>query len=127
MAASLEARVPYLDVRLVEFAMSLPPSMKLRRGKGKYILKQAAQRYLPHDIVHRPKQGFAVPLGPWFRKELKDLLLDTLSESNLKKRGLFDPRTANRIVVEHMAGREDHHLLLFGMMMTEWWHQEYVD
>lgn len=127
MAASLEARVPYLDVRLVEFAMSLPPSMKIRHGRGKYVLKQAAQRYLPYDIVHRPKQGFAVPLGPWFRKELKDLLLDTLAEQNLKKRGLFDPAAANRLIVEHMSGREDHHLLLFGMLMIEWWYREYVD
>ncbi len=127
MAASLEARVPYLDVRLVEFALGLPPSMKLRGGKGKFILKQAAQRYLPYDIVHRPKQGFAVPLGPWFRKELKDLVIDTLSEVNLRKRGLFDPVAANRILVEHMSGRQDHHLLLFGMLMIEWWYQEYVD
>jgi len=127
MAASLEARVPYLDIRLVEFALSLPPSMKVRGTEGKFILKKAAQRYLPWDLVHRKKQGFAVPLGPWFRNELKDLMMETLSVSNLNRRGLFDPDAAHRIIREHLDGREDHHLLLFGMLMIEWWHKEFVD
>ncbi|HET9870072.1 MAG TPA: asparagine synthase (glutamine-hydrolyzing) [bacterium] len=127
MAASLEARVPYLDHRLVEFAFSLPSSMKLKGGVGKYLLKRAAQKYLPREIIHRRKQGFGVPLGPWFRKELKPLLVDNLTSERFKRRGLFDLGTTNRLLAEHLEGREDHHLLLYGMLMVELWHQRFID
>ncbi len=90
MAASLEARVPYLDHRLVEFAFSLPSSVKLKGGVwGSIILKKAAQKYIPREIINRQKKGFAVPLGPWFRKELKPLLMDILRSQKLPKARLF--------------------------------------
>lgn len=127
MAASLEARVPYLDHRLVEFAFSLPSSMKLKGREGKYILKRAAQKYLPKDIIYRKKQGFGVPLGPWFKKELKPLLMDTLGSDRFKRRRLFDLKATDRLVAEHMSGKQDHHLLLYGLLLVELWHQEFVD
>ncbi|MGH7738950.1 MAG: asparagine synthase (glutamine-hydrolyzing) [bacterium] len=127
MAASLEARVPYLDHRLVEFAFSLPSSMKLKGGEGKYLLKRAAQKYLPKDIIYRKKQGFGVPLGPWFKKELKPLLMDTLTSDRFKRRRLFDLKATDRLVAEHMSGKQDHHLLLYGLLLVELWHQEFVD
>jgi len=126
MAASLEARVPYLDHRLVEFAFSLPSSMKIRGGTGKYILKKAAEKYLPASIIHRPKRGFAVPLGPWFRKELKPLLMDTLGSESFKKRGYFDPARTEELLQEHMDGRKDHHLLLYGLLLTELWYRKFI-
>jgi asparagine synthase (glutamine-hydrolysing) len=127
MAASLEARVPYLDHRLVEFAFSLPSSVKLKGGVGKYLLKRAAQKYLPKDIIYRKKQGFGVPLGPWFKKELKPLLMDTLSSERYKKRGIFDVKATNHLIQEHMSGKHDHHLLLYGVLLVELWHREYMD
>ncbi len=127
MAASLEARVPYLDHRLVEFAFSLPSSMKLKGGEGKYLLKKAAQKYLPKAIVYRKKQGFGVPLGPWFKNELKPLLMDTLNSERFKKRGLFDLGATNRLIAEHMEGKQDHHLLLYGILLLELWHRRYID
>jgi asparagine synthase (glutamine-hydrolysing) len=127
MAASLEARVPYLDHRLVEFAFSLPSSMKLKGGVGKYLLKKAAQKYLPKEIVYRKKQGFGVPLGPWFKNELKPLLMDTLNSERFKKRGLFDLGATNRLIAEHMEGKQDHHLLLYGILLIELWHRRYID
>jgi asparagine synthase (glutamine-hydrolysing) len=127
MAASLEARVPYLDHRLVEFAFSLPSSMKLKGGNGKYILKRAAAKYIPSDIINRRKKGFAVPLGPWFRNELKPLLMDTLSSDRFKKRGYFDQVRTQEILVEHMKGKQDHHLLLYGLLLVELWHREFID
>jgi asparagine synthase (glutamine-hydrolysing) len=81
--------------------------------------------YLPNDIVDRPKQGFAVPLAPWFRNELKPILMDTLSEDRLKRRGLFDPKGVQNLIQAHMSGKEDHHLILFGLLMIEWWYDEF--
>ncbi|HEY5037687.1 MAG TPA: asparagine synthase (glutamine-hydrolyzing), partial [bacterium] len=127
MAASLEARVPYLDHRLVEFAFSLPSSMKLRGKTGKYLLKKAAEKYIPQDIINRPKQGFGVPLGPWFRKELKPLLMDTLHSRKFQKRGYFNVAKTEELLLEHMSGKKDHHLLLYGLLLVELWHRQYID
>lgn len=125
MAASLEARVPYLDPRVVEFAFQVPEKLKVRGKTGKYLLKEAARMYLPREIVDRPKQGFAVPLAPWYRNELKGVLLDTLSNDRVRARGLFSPQGVDRLIQEHLSGKEDHHLVLFGLMMIEWWYDEF--
>jgi asparagine synthase (glutamine-hydrolysing) len=127
MAASLEARVPYLDHRLVEFAFSLPSSVKLRGNTGKYILKKAAEKFIPSEIINRPKQGFGVPLGPWFRKELKPLLMDTLHSVKFKERRYFDPVKTEQLIQEHMSGRQDHHMILYGLLLVELWHRRYMD
>ena len=127
MAASLEARVPYLDHRLVEFAFSLPSSMKLRGNTGKYILKKAAAKYLPKEIINRKKMGFGVPLGPWFRKELKPLLMDTLHSEKFQKRGYFNIAKTEEILQEHLSGKKDHHLLLYGLLLVELWHRRFID
>lgn len=124
MAASLEARVPYLDERLVAFALRIPGRYKIRGGVQKAVLKEAARDTVPGWVLRRPKQGFAVPLAPWFRRELRPLLQDTLAPDRLKRRGLFDPEGVRRVVEEHLSGREDHHLLLFGMLLLEWWQED---
>jgi asparagine synthase (glutamine-hydrolysing) len=100
--------------------------MKLRGNSGKYLLKKAAQGYLPGSIIDRPKMGFAVPLGPWFRKELKPLLLDTLRSEAFQKRGYFDQAWTERLLEEHMEGRKDHHLLLYGLLLVELWHKKFI-
>jgi asparagine synthase (glutamine-hydrolysing) len=127
MAASLEARVPYLDHRLVEFAYSLPSSMKLRGSTGKYILKKAAEKYIPREIINRQKKGFAVPLGPWFKKELRPLLVDTLHSEKFQKRGYFNIAKTEEILQEHLSGKKDHHLLLYGLLLVELWHRRFID
>jgi len=123
----LEARVPYLDHRLVEFAFSLPSSMKLRGSTGKYILKKAAAKYLPKEIINRKKMGFGVPLASWFRKELKPLLVDTLHSEKFKKRGYFNTTKSEEVLQEHMNGKKDHHLLLYGLLLVELWHRRFID
>jgi asparagine synthase (glutamine-hydrolysing) len=127
MAASLEARVPYLDHRLVEFAFSLPSSLKLKGSTGKYILKKAAQKYIPGEIINRQKKGFAVPLGPWFRNELKSLLVDILHSEKFQKRGYFNIAKTEQILQEHLSGKKDHHLLLYGLLLVEMWHRRFID
>jgi asparagine synthase (glutamine-hydrolysing) len=127
MAASLEARVPYLDHRLVEFAFGLPSGVKLRQGEGKYILKKAAEKYLPKEIIYRQKKGFAVPLGPWFRNELKPLLVDMLRSEKFRNRGYFNMAQTEKLIEEHMSGRKDHHLILYGLLLVEMWHRRFID
>ena len=127
MAASLEARVPYLDHRLVEFAFSLPSSMKLRGNTGKYILERAAAKYLPGEIINRRKMGFGVPLASWFRKELRPLLVDTLHSEKFQKRGYFNIAKTEEVLQEHLSGKKDHHLLLYGLLLVELWHKRFID
>jgi asparagine synthase (glutamine-hydrolysing) len=127
MAASLEARVPLLDHRMVEFAAGLPSNLKLRGMARKYLLKRAARELLPDEILERPKQGFPVPLSTWFRGEARQFLRDHLSESQIKRRGLFDPGYVGGLLDEHEARRADHGALLWGLLAFELWQRLYLD
>ena len=104
MAVGLEVRVPLLDHRVVEYAMSIPDDLKCRRGTGKYLLKKLLERYVPGPLIERPKMGFGVPIGRWFRRELKELLLDYVSPDCLKKEGRFDPLPVENKLKAHLAG-----------------------
>jgi asparagine synthase (glutamine-hydrolysing) len=127
MAASLEARVPLLDHRLVEFAASLPPDLKLRRLARKYLLKKVARRWLPGPVVDRKKQGFPMPMSLWFRGEARPFVRDHLSPSTVRRRGLFDPTYVERLLVEHEAGTADHGGLIWGLLGVELWHRLFLD
>jgi asparagine synthase (glutamine-hydrolysing) len=127
MAASLEARVPLLDHRLVEFAAQLPPNMKVRRLARKYLLKRVAREWLPPAIIERPKQGFPVPISLWFRREAREFLRDNLSESAVRARGLFEPAYVRQLLERHDSGHSDHGSLLWGLLSVELWHQLYID
>jgi asparagine synthase (glutamine-hydrolysing) len=127
MATSLEARVPLLDHRLVEFAAGLPSNLKLRRMARKYLLKRAVRELLPQEILERPKQGFPVPLSEWFRNEANQFLRDHLSDSMVRQRGLFDPRYVGRLLDEHESRQADHGSLLWGLLGLELWHRLYLD
>ena len=112
MAASLEARVPLLDHKLVEFAASLPPHMKVRRLVRKYLLKKVARKWLPSDVIDRKKEGFPMPFSLWFRNECRSFVHDLLSPATLKRRGLFSPTYVQTLLNEHDTGRADHGQLL---------------
>jgi asparagine synthase (glutamine-hydrolysing) len=127
MAASLEARVPLLDHRLVEFAASLPPHLKVRRLARKYLLKKVAGRWLPREILERKKQGFPMPMSVWFRGEARQFVRDLLSPTTLRRRGLFDPGYVERLLGEHEAGSADHGGLVWGLLGVELWHRLFVD
>lgn len=127
MAASLEARVPLLDHVVAEFAARRPARDKVRDGAGKYLLKQAARRLLPPEIVDRPKQGFPVPISDWFRGPARDFLHDLLDPTTLGRRGLFDRAEVARLLAEHDRGRADHGPLLWGLASVEVWHRAFVD
>jgi asparagine synthase (glutamine-hydrolysing) len=125
MACSLEARAPFLDYTFVEFVNSIPFGLKLKGLTTKYILKKAMQKKLPPEILARPKKGFGIPVGKWFRHDLRSLLLDTLSESRLRRQGLFDPVEVTRIVDEHLRGTKDNRKQLWTLFIFQLWHERY--
>lgn len=127
MAASIEARVPLLDHKLVEFAASLPPHLKIRGMTRKYLLKRVSRSWLGPEIVHRKKQGFPIPIATWFRTELRSLVRDMLAPDTVRRRGLFDPNFVQRLIAEHEAGLADHAILLWGLMSVEIWHRVFIE
>jgi asparagine synthase (glutamine-hydrolysing) len=127
MANSLEARSPFLDHEVMEFAARLPVSLKLRGGNAKFLLKRAFADLLPPENVQRRKMGFGVPVGEWFRGPLRELLCDSLLSRRSQARGYFAPDEVNRLVTEHLDRRADHSFLLWSLLMLELWQQEFLD
>ena len=127
MAHSIESRVPLLDNSVIDFAASLPPTMKIHNGRRKHVLKEAVRSLLPAGIIDRRKQGFGVPLGVWFRGGLTGIFSDVLRSPRTRQRGYFEPAFIDRIVAEHLAGRRDHTLRLWQFLMFELWHRQYLD
>jgi asparagine synthase (glutamine-hydrolysing) len=119
MAHSLEVRVPVLDHKLVEWASSLPPDLKLRRGEGKYVFKKALEPDLPHDVLYRTKMGFSVPLAAWFRGPLREPLQATLHNGALAESGWFDRAALDQLVTQHLSGRSDHSATLWKLLMLD--------
>jgi asparagine synthase (glutamine-hydrolysing) len=127
MAHSIESRVPLLDNEVIAFASRLPSAMKIKNGRRKHALKEVAATLLPRDVLERRKQGFGVPLGVWFRGNLRELFADTLLSPSTLERGYFQPAFVRRIVAEHLSGKRDHTLRLWQLVVFERWHRAYVD
>jgi asparagine synthase (glutamine-hydrolysing) len=127
MAHSIESRVPLLDNEVIAFASRLPSAMKIRNGRRKHVLKEVAATLLPPDILERRKQGFGVPLGVWFRGNLRELFADTLLSRPTLERGYFQPAFVRQIVNEHLSRKRDHTLRLWQLVIFERWHRAYVD
>jgi len=127
MAHSIESRVPLLDNDVVSFASTLPAALKIKNGRRKHVLKEVAATLLPREILDRRKQGFGVPLGAWFRGNLRELFVDTLLSPASLQRGYFQPAFVRRIVDEHLAGTRDHTLRLWQLVVFEKWQQQYVN
>ncbi|MDN5870620.1 MAG: amidotransferase 1, exosortase A system-associated [Nitrococcus sp.] len=119
MAHALEVRVPILDHELVEWAASLSPELKIRRGEGKYIFKRALEPMLSREILYRPKQGFAVPLAGWFRGPLRGRVEAALLGDRLADTFWFDRRYLKQVVRDHSAGLRDHSALIWSLLMLE--------
>jgi len=126
MAHSIESRVPLLDNEVIAFAASLPASLKIKDGRRKHVLKEVAAALLPAEILNRRKQGFGVPLGTWFRGNLRELFADTLLSPGSLQRGYFQPSFVRQIVDEHLAGKRDHTLRLWQLVVFEKWHEQYA-
>ncbi len=131
MTHSLEVRAPLLELPVVEFACSLPDSYKVHPAgnlqyTAKYLVKKAAERYLPREIIYRPKMGFGVPIGDWMRNEFKEYMYDTLLAPEAIERGYFNRDFIKQLLDKHMAGT-NYHYLLWTLLMLELWHQKYID
>jgi len=120
MAAGLEARVPFLDREIVEWSFRVPGRLKVRRGWGKLPLRKMLEGPLA-AIARRPKHGFDVPMGAWFRGPLRDLLRDTLTSEKARQRGLLDPAAVGRVLEAHLQERGDHSRVLFSLLVLELW------
>ena len=119
MAVSLEAREPLLDHRLVEFAATLPERMRVRGGQGKWLLKKAMRRYLPDDILYRPKQGFVTPIAEWLRGPLAGESQAIAASAALARTGWFDTAQLSRLAEAHRSGRADNSRLLWQLLMLD--------
>jgi len=126
MAVSLETRAPFLDYRVVEFCASLPPHLRLNGKRSKYILKLAMCGILPEEILNRRKEGFSIPIKRWMKEELRPMMLDYLSPQALEKTGFFAPAYVQRLIGEHLAGRENHSHRLWALLMFQMWHEHYM-
>ncbi|MEZ5347167.1 MAG: asparagine synthase (glutamine-hydrolyzing) [Pyrinomonadaceae bacterium] len=127
MANSLEARSPFLDHKVIEFAASLPESIKMRRFETKSLLKSVAAKLVPRDVIYRRKMGFGVPIGNWFRNEMKDFVKETLLSERSAKRGIIKPEILERYIREHTNREVDHTHQIWTLLMLELWFQEFID
>jgi len=126
MAVSIEARVPLLDYHIVEFAMNLPPHMKLNGSRTKSILRDAVKRLVPDLVLEKPKQGFSIPMKHWLRTSLKPMMLDLLSKDSLSHHGYFNHATVSKWTKEHLEGQANHSHRLWSLMVFEMWRRNEI-
>lgn len=126
MMNSLELRSPFLDLDLSAFSQSIQPDLKNRSGRQKYLLKKLAERYLPSEVIYRPKQGFELPIRHWLRNELRPLLSEFVLQGHALERGWFRPDYVRQLVEEHLAQRADHTHRLWALLWLEIWFRLFV-
>ncbi|MGE5097246.1 MAG: asparagine synthase-related protein [Betaproteobacteria bacterium] len=127
MAHSLEARAPLLDHRLLEFCARLPYRLKHDGAQSKVLLRRVAARLLPPQTLQKPKQGFAIPLGRWFRHELRPLVEDLVADRSFRERGVFQPQAVRACIEEHVRGEDDHGEVLWLVLTFELWARTFID
>lgn len=127
MANSLEARVPLLDHELIELAAGMSSDLKMRGAETKYILKKAMEEIVPREILYREKQGFGVPIAKWINDQLRDRIIDDLSDKRTVERGYFNLKYVNILLNEHSSRRRDHSNALWMLWMLELWFRRYID
>jgi asparagine synthase (glutamine-hydrolysing) len=125
MAYSLEARVPLLDHRIVEFAARLPMEHKVRGGETKHLLRKILYRHVPRERIDRPKMGFGIPVNRWLRNELRPLLGEYLDNARVRREGFLRPEGVDRVVREHLSGHRDHQYRLWALLVFSMWVERY--
>jgi len=126
MAASIEARVPFLDHELAAFVSSLPDGFRVRGLQSKWVLREAGKQLIPERILARPKVGFRVPVNEWFRGEMREYLLDHLQSGSSITRPYYDARILDQVLAEHLNCRQNHEKLLWALLNLEIWHRQYA-
>ena len=126
MAASLEARMPFMDHELAAYVSSLPDEYRVRGRTTKWILREAMKQLLPQAILERPKVGFRVPVNEWFRGPMKDYLYEHLTGTDSRTRHYYHAAALQQVLAEHVAGRQNHEKLLWSLLTLEIWHRQYL-
>jgi asparagine synthase (glutamine-hydrolysing) len=126
MANSLELRSPLLDVNVVEWGVSLPRKYKIKGFETKHILKDVARSLVPAELIDRPKMGFGIPRAEWLRTGMKEMVIDTLTDTTADQRGWFIPKEVKRVIDLHMGG-QDKDAVLWPMLMLELWARAWLD
>ncbi|MDP2913215.1 MAG: asparagine synthase (glutamine-hydrolyzing) [Candidatus Omnitrophota bacterium] len=126
MAVSLEVRAPFLDKEIADFAAAIPNSLKMRGFRTKHILKEALRGIVPNATIDKPKHGFAAPVGAWFRKELKELLLDTFRKDVIEKDGLFNYEYIDSLFKDHFSGRAEYGRNIWSLFIYQMWYNKWI-
>ena len=127
MLNSLEVRVPFLDTEIVEFMAKVPANLKYKGNKSKFLLKKLAEKYLPDNIINRPKKGFGIPVAKWIKKELKSEFVNTLTGKQISDQQIFNPEYIQKLLQQHLSGRKDNRKLLWTLYIFQKWYGEYYD
>jgi asparagine synthase (glutamine-hydrolysing) len=126
MAHSVEIRVPFLDIELVEFSTTIPPSLKMKGKETKHILRKVAERYLPHDVIYRPKSGFGAPVEHWVRNDLTEFVDSNLSKKNLEETNLFNPERIRTIISDNESGKINASYNVWSLLAINSWIKSFV-
>ncbi|MCB0599209.1 MAG: asparagine synthase (glutamine-hydrolyzing) [Lewinellaceae bacterium] len=126
MATSVEVRVPYLDMELVEFSTRIPPGLKLKGNTTKYLLRKVAERYLPREVIYRPKAGFGAPVRQWITKEMRHFVAERLSQERLKNTAIFNPEAVEQLIRDNEDGRIDASYSIWALMAIVSWHDQFI-
>jgi asparagine synthase (glutamine-hydrolysing) len=126
MSVALEGREPFLDHRIVEWTSQLPVEFKYKNGVSKYLLRKVLYKYIPKELVERPKQGFGVPIYEWFKKELRELYMEYLNEERIKKEGLFNHLEVKKLLEDFLSDRDVYHNKLWILFMFEMWRERWM-
>ena len=121
MASSLETRAPFLDHRVVEFALGMPIELKIRNNKGKWALREILNKYVPNEMVERPKTGFSIPIGDWLRGPLREWAEDLLDDNKIKSQGFLKPENVKSIWALHKSGEYDYTSRIWSILMFQSW------
>jgi asparagine synthase (glutamine-hydrolysing) len=124
MGVGLETRIPFLDHRVAELAWRLPLEMKIKNGEGKWPVRQVLYKYVPRELIERPKAGFAVPVGQWIRGPLREWASDLLDEKRIQREGYFNPELVKELWEQHLSGSYDWTSRLWAILMFQAWLNE---
>jgi asparagine synthase (glutamine-hydrolysing) len=127
MAASVEVRVPFIDKLVITKAMQVPGGLKIKNGESKYILKKAAEKFLPKKIIYRSKASFGAPIRSWISGDLKPMVDELLSKENIIKRGFFNFEFVKKIIDNDRNSVEDNAYQIYQLLTLELWCREYLD
>ena len=127
MATGVEVRVPFLDTELVEFSTKIPPKFKLNGKETKYILKKVAEKYLPKEVIYRPKTGFGAPVREWILNDMDNLIKDYLSKESINKRGIFNYTKVLKLIEDNRKGIIDASYPIWSLIAIESWIRQFFD